>query len=167
MLRTRHQFTNSRSSHLNSWQFPEPRLSEILMARCRFRDSCSKLPFWGSHAYIHFERTVARPWALSNELLTGAPNTTGAYELDPSIVDSGGNWSTAWRSMHVSSDIFCSASLTLPDKAGRQINIGGWALGSTFGIRKRPFVEQSSSTATHSFSRHLLARWLSRTAFDK
>jgi hypothetical protein len=59
---------------------------------------------------------------------TGAPNTTGAYELDTSIIDSGGNWSTAWRPMHVQSDIFCSASLVLPDKAGRQINIGGWAL---------------------------------------
>jgi hypothetical protein len=66
---------------------------------------------------------------------TGLPNTTGAYELDPSIVDAGGNWSLAWRPMHVNSDIFCSASLTLPDKGGRQINIGGWALSSTYGIR--------------------------------
>lgn len=37
--------------------------------------------------------------------------------------------------MHVKSDIFCSASLTLPDKVGRQINVGGWANGATYGIR--------------------------------
>ena len=37
--------------------------------------------------------------------------------------------------MHVKTDVFCSASLTLPDKAGRQINVGGWSLDSTFGIR--------------------------------
>jgi hypothetical protein len=37
--------------------------------------------------------------------------------------------------MHVESDVFCSASLVLPDKAGRVINIGGWSLDSTKGIR--------------------------------
>jgi hypothetical protein len=37
--------------------------------------------------------------------------------------------------MHVQSDIFCSASLTLPDSVGRQINIGGWANDATYGIR--------------------------------
>lgn len=37
--------------------------------------------------------------------------------------------------MHVKTDVFCSASLILPDKAGRQINVGGWSLDSTFGIR--------------------------------
>lgn len=37
--------------------------------------------------------------------------------------------------MHVKSDIFCSASLTLPDKVGRQLNVGGWALDATFGVR--------------------------------
>lgn len=37
--------------------------------------------------------------------------------------------------MHVKTDIFCSASITLPDKVGRQINIGGWALDATYGIR--------------------------------
>jgi len=62
---------------------------------------------------------------------TGAPNTTGAYELDLAELN---NFTAAWRSMHVT-DIFCSASLTLPDKAGRQINIGGWANDATYGIR--------------------------------
>ncbi|KAF2192285.1 copper radical oxidase [Zopfia rhizophila CBS 207.26] len=63
---------------------------------------------------------------------TGAPNTTGAYELDVAQLD---NFTAAWRPMHVKTDIFCSSSLTLPDKVGRQINVGGWALDSTYGIR--------------------------------
>lgn len=32
-------------------------------------------------------------------------------------------------------DVFCSAGLTLPDKAGRQITVGGWAGQSNFGVR--------------------------------
>lgn len=63
---------------------------------------------------------------------TGAPNTTGAYELDLAQLN---NFTAAWRPMHVKTDVFCSASLTLPDKAGRQINLGGWANDDTFGIR--------------------------------
>ena len=59
-------------------------------------------------------------------------NSTGAYEFDITMVD---NYTAAWREMHVKTDIFCSASLTLPDVAGRQINVGGWANGATFGIR--------------------------------
>jgi len=60
------------------------------------------------------------------------PNSTGAYELDLSLV---GDYKKAWREMHVKSDVFCAASLILPDKAGRQINIGGWSLDSTKGVR--------------------------------
>lgn len=63
---------------------------------------------------------------------TGPPNTTGAYELDLARLD---NFVAAWRPMHVKTDVFCSASLTLPDKVGRQLNVGGWALDSTFGVR--------------------------------
>lgn len=63
---------------------------------------------------------------------TGEPNSTGAYELDLSLVN---NPTAAWRPMHVKTDVFCSAGLTLPDRAGRQINIGGWSGPSTFGIR--------------------------------
>jgi hypothetical protein len=37
--------------------------------------------------------------------------------------------------MHIKTDVFCSASIILPDKGGRQINIGGWSLDSTFGVR--------------------------------
>lgn len=63
---------------------------------------------------------------------TGPPNSTGAYELDLSIID---DFAAAWRTMHVKTDVFCGAGLTLPDKAGRQIIIGGWSGDSTFGIR--------------------------------
>ncbi|ORY19791.1 hypothetical protein BCR34DRAFT_595240 [Clohesyomyces aquaticus] len=63
---------------------------------------------------------------------TGPPNTTGAYELDVTQLN---NFTAAWRPMHVKTDVFCSSSLTLPDRVGRQINVGGWALDSTFGIR--------------------------------
>ncbi|OCK77835.1 copper radical oxidase [Lepidopterella palustris CBS 459.81] len=63
---------------------------------------------------------------------TGPPNTTGAYELDLKQLN---NFTGAWRPMHVKSDVFCSGGLTLPDKAGRQINVGGWANDATYGIR--------------------------------
>jgi hypothetical protein len=59
-------------------------------------------------------------------------NSTGAYELDLSLVDTP---QKAWRTMHVKSDVFCSASLVLPDKAGRVLNVGGWSLDSTQGVR--------------------------------
>ncbi|KAL5318593.1 hypothetical protein ACEPPN_013656 [Leptodophora sp. 'Broadleaf-Isolate-01'] len=63
---------------------------------------------------------------------TGAPNTTGTYELDLTVLN---DFSKAWRPLHVKSDIFCSAGITLPDKKGRQLNIGGWAGPSTYGVR--------------------------------
>ena len=37
--------------------------------------------------------------------------------------------------MHIKTDVFCSGSIILPDKAGRQLNVGGWSLRSTFGVR--------------------------------
>ncbi|KAJ4293203.1 hypothetical protein N0V90_008485 [Kalmusia sp. IMI 367209] len=63
---------------------------------------------------------------------TGPPNSTGAYELDVTQIN---NFTGAWRPMHVKTDIFCSASITLPDKVGRQLNVGGWALDATYGVR--------------------------------
>lgn len=63
---------------------------------------------------------------------TGPPNSTGAYELDVAQLN---NFGKAWRPMHVKTDVFCSASITLPDKVGRQLNVGGWALDATFGVR--------------------------------
>ncbi|KFY34113.1 hypothetical protein V494_07045 [Pseudogymnoascus sp. VKM F-4513 (FW-928)] len=55
------------------------------------------------------------------------PGSTGAYEWDPST--------NTFRTMHVKTDVFCSAGLVLPDKVGRQINVGGWSGDSTYGIR--------------------------------
>jgi hypothetical protein len=60
------------------------------------------------------------------------PNTTGAYELDLSLIH---DFSKAYREMHVRTDVFCGASIVLPDRAGRQINIGGWSEISTKGVR--------------------------------
>ncbi|KAJ7222415.1 hypothetical protein GGX14DRAFT_428693 [Mycena pura] len=59
-------------------------------------------------------------------------NSTGAYELDISLVN---NFSATWREMHVKSNVFCSGSITLPDKGARQLNVGGWSLSSTQGVR--------------------------------
>ncbi|CZR68739.1 related to glyoxal oxidase precursor [Phialocephala subalpina] len=64
---------------------------------------------------------------------TGEPNGTGAYELDLSQIS---NFNNAWRTMTgLKTDVFCAAGLTLPDKAGRQITVGGWSGQSNYGIR--------------------------------
>ncbi|KAI5866960.1 putative glyoxal oxidase [Durotheca rogersii] len=63
---------------------------------------------------------------------TGLANSTGAYELDLSRLD---DFDAAWRTMNVKTDIFCSAGVILPDKAGRQLTVGGWSLDSTYGVR--------------------------------
>ncbi|KAI9453093.1 copper radical oxidase [Lactarius psammicola] len=59
-------------------------------------------------------------------------NSTGAYELDLSLVH---DFSHAWREMHVKSDVFCSGAVVLPDKAARILNVGGYTDESTFGLR--------------------------------
>lgn len=64
---------------------------------------------------------------------TGNPNGTGAYELDLSQIS---NFNNAWRQMNrMQTDVFCSAGLTLPDKAGRQITVGGWNGEALNGVR--------------------------------
>ncbi len=37
--------------------------------------------------------------------------------------------------MHVATDVFCAAGLIMPDKAGRQLNVGGWSADSLSGVR--------------------------------
>ena len=59
-------------------------------------------------------------------------NSTGAYELDLTLVD---DFNLAWRTMHVKSDVFCSGNIVLPDRGARQLNVGGWSLDSTKGVR--------------------------------
>ena len=64
---------------------------------------------------------------------TGEPNGTGTYELDLSKID---DFSAAWREMSgTKTDVFCAAGLTLPDKAGRQLTVGGWSGPSNYGVR--------------------------------
>ncbi|KAL2154832.1 hypothetical protein VTH82DRAFT_3508 [Thermothelomyces myriococcoides] len=58
---------------------------------------------------------------------TGPGNETGAYEFDPTTLE--------FRELHIKTDVFCAASVTLPDKAGRQLNVGGWAGEATYGTR--------------------------------
>lgn len=89
-------------------------------------------------------------------------NSTGAYELDLDLLS---NFTAAWRPMNVKSDIFCSAGLVLPDKVGRQLNVGGWALESTYGIRLywpdgSPGVWGTNDWQENADEVHLLAgRW--------
>jgi hypothetical protein len=89
-------------------------------------------------------------------------NSTGAYELDLSLVD---NYLLAWREMHVRSDVFCSASLILPDKGGRQINVGGWSLDSTYGVRLYYPDGSAGVNGTHDWEENVnelslqLGRW--------
>ena len=61
-----------------------------------------------------------------------AANSTGTYELDLSLLN---NYSKAFRALHVKTDVFCSAGLVLPDRAGRHINVGGWSANSLYGVR--------------------------------
>lgn len=58
---------------------------------------------------------------------TGPGNETGVYELDLATL--------TFRELHIKTDVFCAASVTLPDKAGRQLNVGGWAGDATYGTR--------------------------------
>jgi hypothetical protein len=58
---------------------------------------------------------------------TGPGNETGAYEYDPVL--------NSFRELHLKTDVFCAAGVTLPDKAGRQLNVGGWSGDSTYGTR--------------------------------
>ena len=60
------------------------------------------------------------------------PNTTGTYEYDPTFA---GDYDNAFRTLHVKTDVFCGASLVLPDKVGRQLNIGGWDADALYGVR--------------------------------
>jgi hypothetical protein len=68
---------------------------------------------------------------------TGPPNSTGAYELDLSQIN---DFNAAWRTMNgLKTDVFCSAGLTLPDKVGRQLNIGGYVIYHS--MRQLPILQ--------------------------
>ncbi|KAH8661991.1 copper radical oxidase [Xylariales sp. PMI_506] len=59
-------------------------------------------------------------------------NSTGSFEFDPSLAP---NYDTSFRELQLETDVFCSASVVLPDKVGRQLNVGGWSLESLHGVR--------------------------------
>ncbi|KAK5626387.1 hypothetical protein RRF57_002102 [Xylaria bambusicola] len=59
-------------------------------------------------------------------------NSSGSFEFDPTLAP---QYGTAFRELQLKTDVFCSASLVLPDKAGRHINIGGWSAESLYGVR--------------------------------
>ncbi|KAK8094955.1 fungistatic metabolite [Apiospora hydei] len=63
---------------------------------------------------------------------TGEGNHTGSFEFDPSLAP---QYGTAFRELQLKTDVFCSGSIVMPDKAGRQINLGGWSLDSLYGVR--------------------------------
>jgi hypothetical protein len=58
---------------------------------------------------------------------TSDDDTEGSFEFDYTT--------NIYRELALKTDVFCSASFTLPDKAGRIINIGGWSAESVYGIR--------------------------------
>jgi len=65
----------------------------------------------------------------------------------------------------VTTDVFCSAGLVLPDAGARQINVGGWSLESTFGVRfytpdGAPGVNSTNQWEENSDEVHLASgRW--------
>ncbi|KAJ4297155.1 hypothetical protein N0V88_004073 [Collariella sp. IMI 366227] len=78
-----------------------------------------RLPRW--------QETITGKVSFISKGATGPGNETGAYELDLSTLQ--------FRALHIKTDVFCAAGVTLPDKAGRQLNIGGWAGDATYGTR--------------------------------
>lgn len=106
-----------------SWSFPTPGSPAAGSYKFLIGGVC--IPLMTSQA-ITGKVTFLEKWG------TGPPNSTGAYELDLSVLN---NFGAAWRTMHVKTDVFCAAGVTLPDKAGRQLTIGGWSGDSTYGVR--------------------------------
>ncbi|GAB0136237.1 hypothetical protein EsDP_00004548 [Epichloe bromicola] len=106
-----------------TWNFPAPGSPDAGSYEFLIGGVC--VPLMTSQA-VTGKVTFLEKWG------TGPPNSTGAYELDLSLVD---DFKSAWRTMHVKTDIFCAGGLTLPDKAGRQINVGGWSGSSLYGVR--------------------------------
>ncbi len=73
------------------------------------------------------QETITGKVSFISKGATGPGNETGAYEFDPIA--------KTFRTLHVKSDVFCAAGVTLPDKVGRQLNLGGWAGDATYGTR--------------------------------
>ncbi len=73
------------------------------------------------------QETITGKVSFISKGATGPGNETGAYEFDPVA--------KTFRTLHIKTDVFCAAGVTLPDKVGRQLNLGGWAGDATYGTR--------------------------------
>ncbi len=73
------------------------------------------------------QETITGKVSFISKGATGPGNETGAYEFDPAT--------KTFRTLHIKTDVFCAAGVTLPDKGGRQLNLGGWAGDATYGTR--------------------------------
>ncbi|KAL0953492.1 hypothetical protein HGRIS_004722 [Hohenbuehelia grisea] len=90
----------------------------------------TRAPIVGLHVTLGLNNKVTFLERRSGQP-TGSNSATHAYELDLSLLPA----QNAWREMKFGTDVFCAAGLVLPDKAGRQVNIAGWALDDTYGVR--------------------------------
>lgn len=106
-----------------SWEFPEAGTAAAGSYEYLVGGVCIPLM---TQQGINGKVTFVEKWG------TGPANSSGAYELDLSLVSQPGKM---WREMHLKTDVFCAAGVTLPDKAGRQLTVGGWSGDSTFGVR--------------------------------
>ncbi|KAK4129599.1 copper radical oxidase [Parathielavia appendiculata] len=99
-----------------SWDFPQ----DWRAGRYEFFANGVNIP-------LITQETITGKVSFISKHGTGPGNETGAYELDVA--------SRTFRELHLKTDVFCAAGVTLPDKAGRQLNVGGWAGDSTYGTR--------------------------------
>lgn len=101
---------------LYSWDFPQD-----------YRAGEYQFLVDGVNIPLITQETITGKVSFLSKFGTGPGNETGAYELDLSTL--------TFRTLHIKTDIFCAAGVTLPDKGGRQLNVGGWAGDSTYGTR--------------------------------
>ncbi|KAK4158470.1 putative fungistatic metabolite [Chaetomidium leptoderma] len=101
---------------LYSWDFPQ----DSRAGEYRFLVDGVNIP-------LITQETITGKVSFISKGATGPGNETGAYELDLATL--------TFRTLHIKTDVFCAAGVTLPDKAGRQLNIGGWAGDATYGTR--------------------------------
>jgi len=99
-----------------SWDFPQ----DWRAGRYEFLVDGPTIP-------LMTQETITGKVSFISKFGTGPGNETGVYEWDPVT--------NTFRELHVKTDVFCAAGVTLPDKAGRQLNIGGWSGDSTYGTR--------------------------------
>ncbi|KXX74964.1 putative fungistatic metabolite [Madurella mycetomatis] len=101
---------------LYSWDFPQD-----------YRAGEYQFLVDGVNIPLITQETVTGKVSFISKGATGPGNETGVYELDLATL--------TFRELHIKTDVFCAAGVTLPDKAGRQLNVGGWAGDATYGTR--------------------------------